>query len=145
MAGDIPEQRSGEMGHGLRVRADAKARVIIFADGITSRITDRYPAAEVASWPTREAEARAVLAGATADATPLITALAQAEQATRDLVATAIMAKASQYRAIVVAVSTIRAKAEAALDQCQTAAQISVALKTVQAAALAAAVELGLA
>lgn len=123
----------------------ARTRVVAYADALTARITARYPAAEVASWPTRADEAVKVQGGAAADVTPLITALAAASGQTRAEIAAAILAKAQAYTAVVVAVSVLREQAEAAIAAAPDEAALAVALEALKQAADARAAELGLA
>lgn len=97
-------------------RAAARAGAIAALDALSAAITGRYPAAEVASWPIKDREARAILAGTTdpADTTvvgPLAAALGQDPE---DLAA-AIVAKANAYTGLMIWIETQRAGLDAAL------------------------------
>lgn len=127
------------------LQAAARQRVVAYADALTARITARYPAAEVASWPTRADEAAKVQGGAGADVTPLITALAAASGQTRAEIAATILAKAAAYTAVVVAVSVLREQAEAAIAAAPDEAALAAALDALKQAADARVAELGLA
>jgi len=123
----------------------ASAAIIAFADTVTSRITARYPAAEVASWPTQEMEARAVKNGGGQASAPLLQMLAEAADETLDAYADRVLAKATEYRAVVTAAKAIRDQVEAAVTAARTADEIDASLATAKAAAEAKASELGLA
>lgn len=127
------------------VKVGARASVIAFADQITARITSQYPAAEVASWPTQEAEARAVIGGADASAAPLISALAVSAKVALVDYANSVLAKASAYRQVVAAVKGIRDATDAAIDAAATPEAVGAALEQARQAALAKAAALGLA
>lgn len=127
------------------MRRTARAQVIAFADQMTERITGQYPAAEVASWPTQEAEARAIVAGADAAAAPLISALATAAKMPLKDYATGVLAKAEAYRQVVAAVKAIRDTTDAAIDAATTPEAVGAALEQARQTALAKAAALGLA
>lgn len=116
-------------------RARARAAVIKIADRITAQITGQYPAAEVASWPTQEAEARAVVAGGNASAAPLIAALAVAAGQTLSAYAARVLEKSAEYRQVVAAVKALRDATDTALDAATTEVQIDAALTASQASA----------
>lgn len=126
-------------------RREARRAVIAYADMLTARITDRYSAAEVASWPSRAAEAQAVQAGMAPEMTPIITGLAAASGASRDTIAAAILAKASAYTSVVIAVTAIREQGEAAISAAATLEALTATLATLRQEADAKAAELGLA
>jgi hypothetical protein len=119
--------------------------IIAYADRITARITDAYPAAEVASWPTRELEARAVAEGEALPDGSLIAALAAAAGQTPQIYADRVLAKAAGYREVVVAVTVIREAAQAAISAARSAGEIDAALGQIKAQADAKAAEMGLA
>lgn len=123
-------------------KAAARARVVAYADTITARITARYPVVEVASWPTQEAEARAITAGST-DA-PLLTALALRWDMTLDHMADVVLAKAAGYRAVVAAVIEVRDATMTALDAAQDYAALDAALAAARIRADGLARQLGL-
>ncbi|MCA0424974.1 MAG: hypothetical protein LCH61_16940 [Proteobacteria bacterium] len=126
------------------IKARARVQVVAFADQITSRITGQYPAAEVASWPTQEAEARNIIDGADASAAPLISALAAgAKMAVADY-ANSVLAKATAYRQVVAAVKAIRDATDAAIDAATTPEAVGAALEQARQTALAKAAQLGL-
>lgn len=128
-----------------QVKAQARTRVVAFADQITARITGQYPAAEVASWPTQEAEARAIVAGADAADAPLISALATAAEMTLADYAGSVLAKAAVYRQVVASVKAIRDATDAEIEAAATHEAVAAALEQARQAALAKATELGLA
>lgn len=127
------------------IKAAAHRRVVTYADEITARITSRYPAAEIASWPTQEDEARRVEAGATATEAPLLAMLAASAQMSLVDFAEAVLAKATGYRQVVAAVQATRSRAEALIGTCQSAGEIEVALATLRGEADAQAAAMGLA
>lgn len=125
------------------MQAAALRRVIAYSDDITSRITGRYPAAEVASWPTQEAEARLIQSGGAAVDAPLIAALAAAAAMSLSDFAAAVLDKAATYRQIVAAVQATRSRAEALIGACQSAGEIEAALITLRSEADAQAQAMG--
>lgn len=127
------------------IKAGALKRVVAYADRITARITGRYPAAEVASWPTQEAEALRVQAGGAAGDAPLIAAMAAAAGMSPSDFAALVLAKAAAYRQIVAAVQATRSQAEALIGSCQSAAEVEAALVTLRGEADAQAQAMGLA
>ena len=126
-------------------KAAAMVRVIAYANEITARITSRYPDAEVASWPTREAEARLIVAGGPTGDAPLLAAVAAATGDTVDNLAASVLAKAAAYRQVVAAVEAVRTQAEAAINACATPAEVDVALDALRQQAEALAAQMGLA
>jgi hypothetical protein len=127
------------------LRAAALIKAISAADQITGRVTRRYPAAEVTSWPTQDREARAVLAGATATEAPLVAALAVAAGVTLTAYAQSIITKSDAYRAILVAVKGLRETAQTAIADADTPAEVETALADILADADVLIVSLGLA
>ena len=127
------------------IKAGALRRVIAYADQITARITRRYPAAEVASWPTQEAEALRAQAGGAAVDVPLIAAMATAAGMALADFAGLVLAKAAAYRQVVAAVQATRSRAEALIGACQSAGEVETALATLRAEADAQAAAMGLA
>lgn len=123
-----------------QVRAGAKAQIVAYADRITARITGQYPAAEVASWPTQEAEARAVKAGAAPSEAPLISALATAARQPIGAYADNVLTKAASYRLVVAEVKAFRDVAEAAIMASSSVAGVEQALVTARGEATALAV-----
>lgn len=126
-------------------RSRARAAMVAFADGITARLTSQYPAVEVASWPTQQAEAAAVLAGANAAAAPLLAELAGDAGKTLTEYAQRVLDKAAGHRQIVAAVKAIRDATEAAIEAATTPEAVASALGSARASATARAQELGLA
>jgi hypothetical protein len=129
----------------VEARNTARRMIIAYADRITARITDAYPAAEVASWPTREIEARAVAEGEALPDGSLIAALAAAANQTPQIYAARVLAKAAGYRQVVVAVTVIREAAQAAISAARSAGEIDAALAAIKTQADAKAAEMGLA
>ncbi len=126
------------------LREAALAEVIGLANQITRRVTRQYPAAEVTSWPTQEAEARAVLAGGNASAAPLLAALAAGASVTVQAYAQTVIAKANAYRAILVAVKGLRDAAQTGLDEADTPEEIAAVLDAARVEAEAAMTRFGL-
>lgn len=116
-------------------RARARRAIVETADQITARITGQYPAAEVASWPTQEAEARAIVAGAAAETAPLVAALALAAGQTLSAYAQRVLAKSASYRQVIAAIKSLRDATDTALDAATTEAQVEAALASAQASA----------
>ena len=128
-----------------QVKSQARAKVIAFADQITARITGQYPAAEVASWPTQEAEARDIVAGADAAAAPLLSTMAADAKTPLIDYANSVLVKATAYRQVVAAVKSIRDDTDVAINAATTAEAVGAALEQARQAALAKAATLGLA
>ncbi|MBX9619788.1 MAG: hypothetical protein K2X10_11625 [Hyphomicrobiales bacterium] len=128
-----------------QVKSQARAKVIAFADQITARITGQYPAAEVASWPTQEAEARDIVAGADAAAAPLLSTMAADAKTPLTDYAQSVLVKATAYRQVVAAVKSIRDDTDVAINAATTAEAVGAALEQARQAALAKAATLGLA
>ena len=128
-----------------QVKSQARAKVIAFADQITARITGQYPAAEVASWPTQEAEARDIVAGADAAAAPLLSTMAADAKTPLIDYAQSVLVKATAYRQVVAAVKSIRDDTDVAINAATTAEAVGAALEQARQAALAKAATLGLA
>lgn len=128
-----------------QVKSQARVKVIAFADQITARITGQYPAAEVASWPTQEAEARDIVAGADAAAAPLLSTMAAAAKTPLIDYANSVLVKATAYRQVVAAVKSIRDDTDVAINAATTPEAVGAALEQARQAALAKAATLGLA
>lgn len=126
------------------IKTGARMQVVKAADAITARITGRYPAAEVASWPTQEIEARAVQAGSPEVETPLVVALAGQFGVSRADMAAAILAKAAGYRQVVAAVIAVRDQTMQAIAVSPDAAAVDVVLSAARAQAEAMAATLGI-
>ncbi len=101
------------------VLAEAKATalntVILFADSITAPLLAKYPQAETAAWPAKQAEARALLAGGKLADTVVLKALADEsnlDAAGVQILAKTILIKAAQFAAISVAIEVLRNAAE---------------------------------
>ena len=134
-----------------RAKAQAIARVIVRADAITAPIMSRYPEAERAGWPKREAEARAIVAAADTAAaiaeTSVIKALAEAAaESTADTLARAqsIVAKADQFASISAAVEAHRHVAIAAIGDVEELEDLPAAVAAIEAQAAALEGSLGL-
>lgn len=126
------------------MKVSAMARVLAMANDLTGRVTRQYPAAEVVSWPTQDAEARAVLAGGTAADAPLLAALAAGTGATLQAYATSVLAKSSAYRAILVAAKALRDAAQAGLADADTPAEIEAVVQAAREAVDSAITQFGL-
>lgn len=126
-------------------KAAARRRVIVAADAITERITGRYPAAEVASWPVQEREARAVTGGAPAAEVPLLSALAATGDETVADLAAVVLAKAAAYRAVVAAVQAMHRQTMAMIDAAPDVATLDAGMAAAAQQAEAQAAAMGLA
>lgn len=126
------------------IKARARARVIQYADAITARITSLYPAAEVASWPTREMEAMALSANGSAPA-PLLRAIAAMTGQNLAALAQSVLGKAAAYRQVVAAVEAVRTEADAGLAKADTPEKVDAVLAALKARADALAGQMGLA
>jgi hypothetical protein len=130
-------------------RRIARVRILAYANDLTRRITSRYPEAEVASWASQEAEARSVLAGAGADAVPLLAALVAGHNGAGWAVTLAefaalVLTKAAAYRQVVAAVQVVRSQTEAAIAAATTQDDIDLALVAAAGQAAATAAQLGI-
>jgi len=124
----------------------ARAAMLGWINDLTAKITDAYPAAEVASWPSKAEAARAVVAGtARQDQTDMIQAEADLTGASLADQAAAIVAKAQVFEAIVSKTSGLRQATDAALVAATTSAEREAALDAAMTAAAAMAAEYGLA
>ena len=152
LAGDTPAQTAApdfaqppaNLPPLVEAQRAARARVVAYADAITARVTARYPATEVASWPTQAIEARAIKAGAGAADAPLLSALAAAWGMTLAQIADVVLAKAAAYTAITAAVIQIRDAAMRAIDAAPDVATLEASLAAVRAQADAAAAQMGI-
>ena len=123
----------------------ARAAMLGWINDLTAKITSKYPAAEVASWPSKAEAARAVVAGtARQDQTDMIQAEADLTGASLGDQAAAIVAKAQVYEAIVSKTSGLRQATDAALVAATTSAEREAALDAAMTAAAAMAAEYGL-
>lgn len=126
------------------IKAAARARVIEYADATTARITSHYPAAEVASWPLREIEARELALNPEAPAPWLRAAAAATGQEVQQL-AQSVLAKAAGFAQIVAAVEAVRTQADTALAAADTPEAVEAVLASLKARADALAKQMGLA
>jgi hypothetical protein len=120
-------------------RADAAARIVAAVDACTLAITGLVPADEKLSWPTKEAAARAHIAG-TADAaqTALLTGEATATGETLDALAAKIAANATVYRAAISTLTGLRRVGMAAVESASTQGEVWAARDAAVAAVAAA-------
>ncbi|MCC0024639.1 MAG: hypothetical protein H6874_10525 [Hyphomicrobiaceae bacterium] len=136
-------------------KAEARQEVIAYADRVTAQVLTKYPEAERAAWPQKQAEAVAFLAdGNNAALAPLIAGICDAEagqalsgQAQIDAVtskANAILAKATEFATIAAAVEALRVAAETGIASATSRAGIEQALLAAKAAAGVKAMALGL-
>lgn len=120
----------------VALKASAKSRVAARADQIADMITGTVPLSERLSWPTKEAAARAVLAGtATAVQQSLIGAEAQVTGETPAALASSIVAKADAYIVAAGLIAGLRRKTMAAIDALADPATAESGLVTIFAAA----------
>jgi hypothetical protein len=92
-----------------------------------NQISSSYPQSERESWPVQTAEARALIASASAS-TPWIDAASAARGVTRSELATRIVSKDNAYRAVSGAMTGVRQKFE---DQITAAAGNQTALESI--------------
>lgn len=99
----------------------AKSAILNWINALTTQITDQYPAAEVASWPSKNDAARLVVAGtARADQEKMVQDEADLRGRSLQDQAAHIVAKADAYQGIISATSGLRQKTEAAIDAAST-------------------------
>jgi hypothetical protein len=123
----------------------AKAAMRGWINHLTAQITEQYPTAEVASWPTKNDAARAVIVGnARADHQKMIADEAALSGRTVQAQAERVIAKADAYQAIVSAVAGFRASVDAQLEAAQTPDQYKAILDAAQVQAKAMAAAMGL-
>ena len=123
----------------------ARAAMLGFINDLTKTITDQYPAAEVAAWPSKAEAARAVIAGtAREDQTSMISAEAALVGSTTEEQAAAIVAKAENYESIVSKVSGLRQKTEALIVASTTSQEREAVLGEAKSQAILMATEAGL-
>ncbi|WP_392336539.1 hypothetical protein [Loktanella salsilacus] len=123
-------------------KASAKRQMVAWIDQLTDQLRSGIPRDEVASWPAKAAEARAVLAGST-DAL-ILQVEADLVGLTLTEVAETISARAVLYETVVGAVAGIRRNTVAAIDAATDAGGVALALDEALATATAKATELGL-
>ena len=122
-------------------RAAASAVMASWIADFVGRFTVGLPVAEVASWPTKSAAARAHLAG---HPQPMIEAEAAITGETADALARAIVAKSDLYTAIIARVTGLRRTAEAQIGAAETPEALARVLAEAQDQALTLAKDLGL-
>lgn len=127
-------------------RARAYRRVVDFVDGVTKVIVKQYPDAETMAWPTKQAEARAVLAGGDIADTLILKELAAAmdlDAAGVTALANSVLEKAAGFAKMSAAIEGLRNLAEtqiAALTSVDDAAPL---VENLMVIVKAKAVELG--
>lgn len=121
-----------------QVKDIGKARVIRWINALTMQMRAGYPSDEVASWPAKAMQARAVLAGA--DPVALILSEATKTGETPMEVAQNIVANADITESVIGTISGMRrnlmAEIDAAIDPIQVEAAIDTALAAASAEAL---------
>jgi hypothetical protein len=103
----------------------ANERIVQEIDSVTLRITGAVPAAEMLAWASKEAAARAFLAGATSEEQDVILkgeALQTGEEISG--LAVRIIANADSYRAIIATLTGVRRKAAAVIAVLEAEAEI---------------------
>lgn len=113
------------------LRVNAKALIRAHGDQLGARFTAGYPRHEIASWPTKFAEALAVEAGGT-DA-PLLAVEAKALGTDIATLAAKVVAKGSVFREAAALIAAMRQNAGAAIDAAQTEAEIDAAVAAAEA------------
>lgn len=101
--------------------AETRAIGIAALDELFRSATAGYPAAEVAGWPTKDREARAILAGADPADTTVVGPLAAMLGQPVEAVAAAIVAKADAYTTVSLWIEVRLAAFDAALAAAETA------------------------
>ncbi|SHE79336.1 hypothetical protein SAMN05444339_10279 [Loktanella atrilutea] len=124
------------------IRANAKAMMIDWIDRLTEQLRAGIPRDEIASWPTKAAEARAFLA--TGTPAPILQVEADLVGLSLTEVAETIAARATLYETVVGAVAGIRRNTAAAIDGATDAAGVEAVLEGAKTTAKAKAVGLGL-
>jgi len=105
-------------------KVNAKQNVLEFANDVTSKITSKYPNAEIDAWPKKENEARLIMEDTSVDPDnyPLLKTVCVIEGGTDDLVvrmkskATAVILYADQYIQVSAMVEGLRSKTDVSLD-----------------------------
>ncbi len=110
-------------------RQKAKADIAMLADQAATKIIGVVPEAERASWPAKEAAARAHVSGsADAGQTAMLEVEAALTGETVDVLAATIIARADAYKALAGQLTGIRRAAEAAIDAAADADAIEAAV-----------------
>jgi len=117
-------------------------QMVAWIDRLTEQLRAGIPRDEVASWPSKSAEAKAVLEGATV--APILQAEADLIGSSLREVAETIVARTAFYETVVGAVAGIRRNTVAAIDAATDAEGVALALDEALATASAKATELGL-
>ncbi|MBO6553262.1 MAG: hypothetical protein JJ926_03790 [Roseitalea sp.] len=139
-----------------QAKASTRLAAIARADAFTAPILAFYPEAERAGWDKREAEARAIVTAADADAdltaaiaeTIIVKAMADAGQwSEAEAVdkARSILVKAAEFAAISAAVEMMREGAMAAIDAAADEDALAATLETLDTEATSLAAQFGLA
>ena len=128
----------------VAAKKQAMADVIAFADSITAQVTSLYPEAERSSWAAQLAEARLILAGQVPPDPSIVAGLATAQNISVAALANAVIAKATKFQQIEIAVQTIRTIAQTAINSVTSPAQMPGVIDALRAQAIAAANSLGL-
>ena len=124
--------------------ASAKETMVAWINDLTRAITGPVPEDEKLDWPTKEAAARAFIAGtATAEQTAKITFEASKPGETPADLAAKIVAKADLYRAVVSEISRLRRATDNALEAATMPEEYTQILADAQAQAISAAAALG--
>ena len=114
----------------------ARVAMVGYVDALTKQITDDYPASEVASWGSKAEAARAVDAGtARADQTAMIQNEADITGRTLALQASAVIAKADLFEAVIAKASGLRQAVDIALVAANTSAERDAILQSAMAQA----------
>lgn len=124
-------------------RGNARSRVLDWITGFLAQFVEGVPQAEIASWPTKAEAARAFVAGtATAEQTDLIQGEALLTGETPAALAAMIIARATQYTAIIARLTGLRRATDIALAAAETPAAAEAAGEQAIATANALALEL---
>jgi hypothetical protein len=123
------------------LKADARAAMRDYISRFLAQFVANTPSAEIASWPTKAAEARAFLAGGPASV--IIQKEASVTGETVSNLAAIIVAKADRYSEIIGLVSGLRRKVDAEIDAASSPAALASVIQSSKSAATALAISVG--
>lgn len=105
-----------------QIKAEARARVVAFAEDCLGQFTADYPTEEVLSWGSKLTAARRVLAGGTE---AIIQIEADALGVTAEVLAARVVSKGGAYEAMVARAAAFRGRAHAAINAAATELEIA--------------------
>jgi len=143
LVSDMPALQNASL---VRARARAYRRVVDYVDSFTKEIVKQYPDAETMAWPTKQAEARAVLAGGDVADTLILKELVAAmdlDAAGVTALANSVREKAADFAKMSAAIEGLRNLAETQIAALSSVDDVDPLVDTLIDAARAKAVELG--